>query len=289
MDHVLIATAYNNEARIYVATTKNLVEKARIIHSTEPTATAALGRLLTVGGLMVPMYKDNSLVTLKIDGDGPIGSMLVDINNNGLLRAYIKNPGVYIKDNKTGKLAVGAAVGNGTLTVLRDPQLKNSFSSSVNLQTGEIGDDFTYYFTLSEQTPSSVGVGVLVSKEVLYAGGFIIQLLPNASEKTITQIEEILKNLTGITNMFKDGLKTLDILKLLSNNTEKLLSTTTLKYHCGCTKEYYETALMKLDNEFLDKLIYEDKGAEIICRYCNTKYDFTIEDLKKIQDNKKVM
>ncbi len=287
MDHVLIATAYNNEARIYVATTKNLVEKARIIHATEPTATAALGRLLTVGGLMVPMYKDNSLITLKIEGDGPIESMLVDINNSGLLRAYIKNPGVYIKDNKTGKLAVGKAVGNGTLTVLRDPQLKNSFSSSVSLQTGEIGDDFTYYFTLSEQTPSSVGVGILVSKKVLYAGGFIIQLLPNASEKTIIQIEEILSKLTGVTKLFEDGLTTIDILKLLSNNTENLLSTTTLKYHCGCTKSYYETALMKLDNEFLDKLINEDNGAEIICRYCNTKYNFSIEDLKKINNKKR--
>ncbi len=289
MDHVLIATAYDNEARIYVATTKNLVEKARLIHSTEPTATAALGRLLTVGGLMIPMYKDNSLVTLKIDGDGPIGSMLVDINNNGLLRAYIKNPHVYIKDNKTGKLAVGLAVGNGTLTVLRDPQIKNSFSSSVNLQTGEIGDDFTYYFTISEQTPSSVGVGILVGEKVLYAGGFIIQLLPNASEKTIIQIEEILSKLTGVTNMFKDGLTTLDILNLLSNGTEKLLSTTTLKYHCDCTKKYYETALMKLDNNFLDKLINEDDGAEIICRYCNTKYNFTAKDLKCIKDSKKVM
>lgn len=287
MDHVLIATAYNNETRIYVASTKNLVEKARIIHSTEPTATAALGRLLTVGGLMVPMYKDNSLVTLKIEGDGPIGSMFVDINNNGSLRAYIKNPGVYIKNNKTGKLAVGMAVGNGTLTVLRDPQLKNAFISSVALQTGEIGDDFTYYFTLSEQTPSSVGVGVLVGNEVMYAGGFIIQLLPNASEETITKIEEILSKLTGVTNMFKEGMNTIDILKLLSGGTEKLLSTTTLEYHCGCTKEYYETALMKLDDEFLDKLINEDNGAEIVCRYCNNKHYFTVEDLNKIKQKKK--
>lgn len=286
MDHVLIATAYNNEARIYVANTKDLVEEARVIHQTQPTASAALGRLLTVGGMMSPMYKDNSFIALKVEGDGPIGNMIVESSKTGELRAVIKNPDVYITYNDTGKLAVGKAVGNGILTVRRDPHLKHAFASSVELQTGEIGDDFTYYFTLSEQTPSSVGVGVSVNEHITYAGGFIIQLLPGASEETITTIENILSKLKGVTDLFEQGLNTYQILELLSNNTHKLLGSHPLSYHCGCTKAYYSDSLMKLDNKLLDQLIHEDHGAEIICQYCHTKYNFTEADLRLIQIKK---
>ncbi|MFA5719673.1 MAG: Hsp33 family molecular chaperone HslO [Acholeplasmataceae bacterium] len=286
MDHVLIATAYNNEARIYVANTKDLVEEARVIHQTQPTASAALGRLLTVGGMMSPMYKDNSFIALKVEGDGPIGNMIVESSQTGELRAVIKNPDVYITYNDSGKLAVGKAVGNGILTVRRDPHMKHAFASSVELQTGEIGDDFTYYFTLSEQTPSSVGVGVSVNEHITYAGGFIIQLLPGASEETITTIENILSKLTGVTDLFEQGLNTYQILELLSNNTHNLLGSKPLSYHCGCTKAYYSDSLMKLDNELLDQLIHEDHGAEIVCQYCHTKYNFTEADLRLIQIKK---
>lgn len=286
MDHVLIATAYDNEARIYVSYTKDLVEEARVIHQMLPTASAALGRLLTVGAMMSPMYKDNSFITLKVEGDGPIGNMIVESNKTGEVRAVIKNPEVYITYNETGKLAVGKAVGNGILTVRRDPHLKSSFASSVELQTGEIGDDFTYYFTLSEQTPSSVGVGVLVNETITQAGGFIIQLLPGASEKTITKIEKVLSELKGVTDLFEQGLNTYQILDLLAGGTQKLLATHPVKYHCGCTKEYYRDALMKLDDELLDKMINEDKGAEIICHYCHTKYTFSEADLVLIKIKK---
>lgn len=286
MDHVLIATAYNNEARIYVAYTKDLVEEARKIHDTYPTATAALGRLLTVGGMMSPMYKDNSFISLKIEGDGPIENMIVETNKTGELRAVIKNPHVYITYNETGKLAVGKAVGNGLLTVRRDAHLKSAFSSSVELRSGEIGDDFTYYFTLSEQTPSSVGVGVLVNDSVIHAGGFIIQLLPGASEETISAIESVLSSLKGVTDLFSEGLNTYQILALLSKNTHKLLETLPLSYHCGCTKKYYADALKKLDKSSLEGLLNEDKGAEIVCQYCHTKYHYDEADLILIIANK---
>ena len=284
-DHVLIATAYNSMVRIYVAKTNNLVETSRNIHETWPTATAALGRLLTAGAMMSYMYDGDNDLSIKVEGDGPIGQMIVESNSVGELRAVIKNPEVYLKYNDSNKLAVGKAVGNGLLTVRRNPHLKNSFSSSVNLINGEIAEDLTYYFYLSEQTSSSVGLGVLVNEDqsVKQAGGFILQLLPGATDQIITQIEKVLEEITSVTALFENGLDTRGLLTKLASGTEKILDEKPVRYFCGCSKDYYFEALQKLDNAVLDEMIDEDGGAEIICQYCKNKYHFSVDELHKIK------
>lgn len=283
-DHLLIATAYNSEARIYVSYTKALVEEARLTHSTWPTATAAFGRLLTAAGMMSFFNKDETSLTLKIDCDGPIGWILAESNIKGEVRGNINKPDVYLVDEETNKLAVGEAVGNGRLTVVRNPHMKSSYSSAVKLTTGEIADDLTYYFSYSEQIPSSVGLGVLIdtNTNVKHAGGFIVQVLPGAKEETIVFIEEALNKLKSVTSFFDSGHTTKELLSLLAHNTEKILEEHDLRYHCNCSQKYFASVLVKLDEETLNLLIKEDKGAEIVCQYCHKVYNFTEEDLKSL-------
>lgn len=289
-DHLLISTAYNNEARIYVSYTKSLTEESRVIHNTWPTASAALGRLLTAAGMMGFLNKDNSRLTLRIDGDGPLGWVVAESNHHGEVRGNIENNDVYLKYNDSNKLAVGVGIGNGYLTVIRNPGLKSAFTSTTELVSGEIAEDLTYFFTYSEQTPSSVGLGVLVDEDntIKHAGGFIIQVLPLASEKTISSIENVLNNFKSVTSFFDNGGTTESLLSLLANNTENILERHELKYYCGCNKDFFGKTLGKLDDETLNLLVKEDKGAEIICQYCHKKYFFTEEELLTIIKNKKL-
>lgn len=290
-DYCLISTAYNGEARIYVSYSKSLVEKARTTHGTWPTASAALGRFLTVSSMMGLMLKDGESITLKIEGDGPIEYMLVEANARGEVRGDIKHPEVYLTYNsgpKAGKLAVGKAVGNGYLHVTKDLNMRHNFTSSIELETGEIGDDFTYYFTSSEQTPSAVGLGVLVNPDqsIKHAGGFIIQLLPNASEQTISQIELVISNLNAVTELFDQGLSVEDITDLLSHGTAKKLSEHDIAYQCHCSKHKFFKSLEKLDQKTIQTFIDEDNGAEVVCHFCKTKYHFDVADLKKLLEHK---
>ena len=288
-DHILISTAYNNEVRIYVSYTKTLTEEARNIHQTWPTATAAFGRLLTAASMMSFFNKDESELTLRINGDGPIGWLIAESNHLGEVRGNIKEPHVYLKSEKfPNKLAVGEAIGRGQLTVIRNPHLKSSYSSTVELISGEIAEDLTYFFSSSDQVPSSVGLGVLVNEDntVKHAGGFIIQVLPQASENTIIALENIIKNFSAVTSFFDEGKTTEDLLMLLSNNTQKILERHELKYHCSCNKDFFKNTLAKLDNDTLNRLINEDGGAEIICQYCNKQYLFTKKELKDIISSK---
>lgn len=283
-DKCLIATAYNGEARIYVSKTTNLVEASRQIHHTWPTATAALGRFLTASVMMGLMYKNEESITLRIESDGPIGYMTVEANASGEVRADIKNPEVYLTYNSginAGKLAVGKAVGDGFLHITKDLKMKQMFTSSVELQTGEIGDDFTYYFTSSEQTPSAVGLGVLVNldESVKQAGGFIIQLMPFATEKTISTIESIISTLKSVTDIFESGTSIEGLLSILSADTHQLLLEKALFYKCHCSKEKFALSLSKIDKQTIDAMIYEDKGAEIICHFCHNKYTFSVDEL----------
>ncbi len=288
-DKCLIATAYQGQARIYVAKSTNLVEDARVIHGTWPTASAALGRFLTVSAMMGLMYKEEESITLRIEGDGPIGFMLVEANAKGDVRGDIKNPEVYLTYNsgpKEGKLAVGKAVGEGLLHVTKDLKMKNMFTSSIDLQTGEIGDDFTYYFTSSEQTPSAVGLGVLVNPDstIRHAGGFIIQLLPSATDETITKIEHVLSNMNAVTDLFEQGVTLEDFLCLLADGTQNLLKEQPIQYYCNCSKEKFGISLSKIDKQTLDSMIYEDKGAEIVCHFCHKKYHFDEQELITLKD-----
>lgn len=285
-NYALIATAYDNMVRIYIGNTTNLVEEARQIHKTLPTATAAFGRFLTVSGLMGLMYKDDEKLTLQIKGDGPIGTMLVESNGLGVVRGDIINPDVYIRAKKEGKLDVGAAVGNGFLHITKDLNMKNPFTSSTELVSGEIAEDFANYFVVSEQTPSAVSLGVLVNvdQSVLSAGGFIVQVLPGASDEVITKLENSINGAGPISRWLNDGRTIEEMLEFISDGTQKLLATKELKYECNCSKDRFAKSLSALDNQTMDELI-EDDGIEVECHFCKTKYNFTKDELIKIKDN----
>jgi len=284
-DYALIATAYDQHVRFYVSTTKNLVEHARKIHQTWPTATAA-------SAMMGLMYKGDESLTISIKGDGPIGSMLVEANAKGEVRGDIANPNVYIKYEdgpKKGKLNVGTAVGRGLLHVTKDLQMKSFFTSSSELQTGEIAEDFTYYLATSEQVPSSVGLGVLVDTDqsVLASGGFILQLMPGCPENVIAKIEKKISQLPPVTSMLNKQMTIEEMLSLLADNTENILAKTPLDYTCNCSKESLSRSLSALDDKTLDELIFEDEHAEIKCHFCHTVYHFSAEELMKIKLSRK--
>jgi len=293
-DYTLIATAYNQTARIYVASSTHLVEEARKIHDTWPTATAALGRVLTVSAMMGLMYKQDERITIRIKGDGPIGPILVESNTKGEVRGEIRNPHVYLQYEdgpKKGKLNVGAAIGSGFLHITKDLGMKEYFTSSSDLQTGEIGDDFTYYFTTSEQTPSSVGVGVLVDTDysVIASGGYILQLMPHATEETIIYLEHLISTLPSVSSLIKVGKTPEEILTLLANGTEEILKKTEISYTCHCSKDGFSKSLSALDEETMDILIHEDGQAEIECHFCHKKYMFSKDellDIKKVRKEK---
>lgn len=284
-DYALISTAYNGEVRIYVSKTKELVNEARNIHGTFPTATAALGRFLTVSAMMGLMYKDDEILTLQIKGDGPIGQMLVEANSNGFVRGDISNPSVYIRSEIEGKLDVGAAVGNGFLHVTKDLNMKQMFTSSIELVSGEIAEDFAKFFVQSEQTPSAVSLGVLVDVDqtVRASGGFIVQVMPGATDETITLLENTINEVGPVSRWFDEGKSLEALLDALSNNTAKVLDKKELKYYCPCSKDRFSKSLSALDNNTMDELILDD-GIEVVCHFCKKKYNFSKEDLIEIKE-----
>ncbi|BCR35290.1 Hsp33 family molecular chaperone HslO [Mariniplasma anaerobium] len=291
-DYALIASAYDKSVRIYAAHTTNLVEHARQIHKTWPTATAAFGRFLTVSVMMGLMYKKDERITLRIKGDGPISSMLVEANSKGEVRGEINNPEVYIKYTdgpKKGKLNVGEAVGKGVIYITKDLNMKEFFTSSSEIQTGEIADDFTYYFALSEQVPTSIGLGVLVNTDqsVLASGGYILQLMPDASEEVITHLESVISNLKPISTLIHEGKTPEEIISLLSDGTSKILDKKDLSYVCHCSKDGFARSLCSLDEQTMRELIDEDEGAEIICHFCHEKYHFTKSELEDLNIKRK--
>lgn len=293
-DYALISYAYDKNVRIYVARSTHLVEEMRRIHETWPTASAAFGRFLTVSSLMGMMYKGDERLTLRIKGNGPIGTMLVETNAQGEVRGEILNPHVYIvyEDGpKKGKLNVGEAVGQGFLHVTKDLGMKDYFTSSSELQTGEIGDDFTYYFALSEQTPSSVGVGVLVNPDqtILASGGYILQLMPNTTDDVITKIEQIISTIPPMSTLIHEGKTPHDILHILASGTEQILKEQPISYTCRCSKEGFARSLSALDENTLHELIHEDEKAEIECHFCKKTYIFSKDELEDIRLKRKTV
>jgi molecular chaperone Hsp33 len=291
-DYALISYAYNKTIRIYVAQSTNLVETARHIHQTWPTATAAFGRFLTVSAMMGLMYKKDERITLRIKGDGPIGMMLVEANTLGEVRGEIHNPQVYLvyeEGPKKGKLNVGSAVGSGFLHVTKDLGMKDFFTSSSELQTGEIGDDFTYYFALSEQIPSSVGVGVLVDPDmhVIASGGYILQVMPECQEETLAYLEKMISNIPPMSALIQAGQTPEDILHLLANGTEHILEKHDISYACHCSKDGFARSLSALDDATLETLIHEDEKADIECHFCKKNYTFSKEELEIISIHRK--
>ena len=284
-DYIVRATAANGQIRAFAATTKQVVETARCDHNTSPVATAALGRLLTAGAMMGSMMKnDTDMLTLQIRGDGPIGGITVTADSHANVKGYVLNPDVILPP-KNGKLDVGGAVGIGLLQVIKDMGLKEPYSGQTILVSSEIAEDLTYYFANSEQVPSSVGLGVLMEKDntVKCAGGFIIQLMPFAEESVISQLEENLKGVTSVTALLDKGYTPEQILEELLGNLElEITDTIDTQFYCNCSKERVERAVASVGRKEIQDMINEGKDIEVKCHFCNTAYNYTGEDLKKI-------
>lgn len=287
-DYILRSTAGDGQVRAFVATTRNMVEKARDLHKTSKVATAALGRTLTATSMMGLMMKnDGDKITVIIKGGGPIGSILATANSKGIVKGYVDNPNVVVEDYENGKLNVAAAVGSeGTVRVTKDLGLREPYNGSYPMVSGEIAQDLTYYFALSEQTPSVVALGVLTKEEeVEYAGGFIVQLMPDATEETISKLESNVANLDSITNMLKEGKTPEDILNIvLDGLNPQILDKCDVGFECECSKERVEGVLISIGQHQLAEMIEEDKKAEIGCQFCNSKYMFDEDELKAILD-----
>ncbi|MBR2188131.1 MAG: Hsp33 family molecular chaperone HslO [Eubacterium sp.] len=286
MDYIVRATAAGGQIRAFAANTHDMVERARTIHDTTPVASAALGRLLTAGAMMGIMMKgDRDLLSITIKGDGPIGGLTVTADAHGNVKGFPYNPDVPVLISKKHKLDVGAALGNGVLTVVKDLGLKEPYSGQIDLQSGEIGDDLAYYFMISEQIPSSVGVGVLVDTDdsILQAGGFIIQLMPDAEEETIAQLEKNLTGVHSVTVMLTEGLSPEQILeKLLGNLGLEINETLPARYQCNCSRERVTKALISLGEKELRSLAEEGKPVTLHCDFCKSDYTFEVDEIRAL-------
>lgn len=286
-DYLIRATAANAQIRAFAVESKVLVEKARASHNTSPVVTAALGRLLTAGTMMGVMLKgEKDVLTLQVNGSGPMQGMTVTADSQGRVKGYAKVPEVIIPANKKGKLDVASAVGIGVLTVIKDMGLKEHYAGQVALQTSEIAEDLTYYFATSEQVPSSVGLGVLMDKEtntVKQAGGFIVQLMPFADERVISKLEENLKSVTSVTSLFEEGKGPEEILETLLKGFDiEITDKIPVEFYCNCDKKRVEKALISIGKKELEEMIREGKEVELNCHFCNSNYIFQVEELKEI-------
>ncbi len=286
-DYMIRATAGNAQVRAFAVTSGNLVDEARKIHSLSPICAAALGRLMSGALMMGDMLKgEKDALTITIDGDGPIGGLLVTVNNRGQVKGYVKNNAVVLPNNSEGHLNVGGAVGKGTLTVTRDLGLKDPYVGTIQLYSGEIADDLTCYFVESEQIPSSVGLGVLVKKDfsVMEAGGFIVQLMPDATEEVISKLESNIQGLPSVTNILREGKSPEDLLSMVLEGLDmEITDTMPVSYHCGCDRDRVERALILLGKKELESLAAEDEDIEIKCQFCQKAYTFTPGNLKEMQ------
>lgn len=285
-DYIIRATAANDQIRAFAAVTTEMVETAREHHNTSPVATAALGRLLTAGAMMGSMMKgEKDVMTLQIKAGGPLQGITVTADSQGNVKGYVGNPDVCIPANSKGKLDVAGAVGPGFLTVIKDMGLKEPYSGQVMLQTCEIAEDLTYYFATSEQVPSAVGLGVLMNKNntVRQAGGFIVQLMPFAEEEVISRLEQNVQKINSVTNLLEEGHTPESLLeKVLEGFDIQINEKMDTRFHCNCSKERVAKALISIGRKELNEMIQEGKPIEMNCHFCNTNYNFTVEELKEI-------
>jgi len=286
MDKLVRAIAANAQIRAFAVTTTDMVEYARKAHNTSPVVTAALGRLMTGAAMMGSMLKsEEDLLTLQIDGDGPVGGLVVTADGKGDVKGYAKNPEVINPPNAMGKLDVGGIIGNGYLTVIKDMGLENPYNSRTELVTGEIGDDLTAYYVESEQIPSAVGLGVLMNKEntVRVAGGFIIQLMPFASDECITALEEKLANVKSVTVLLDSGLDAEGLLQeLLGDMGVEITDKSDVQFRCNCSRNRVERVLISMGKTQLTELADEGEDVELNCQFCSTKYRFTPQEIREI-------
>ena len=291
-DYLVRATAANETIRAFAVRSTDMVAKARELHHTYPVVTAALGRLLSAGAMMGSMMKgDKDKLTIQMTGDGPIGQMTVTVDSHGNVKGFPENPAVDIPLKRPGKLDVGSAVGHGLLTVIMDLGLSEPYNGQVEIQTGEIGDDLAYYFTVSEQVPSAVGLGVMVDTDssVKEAGGFIIQVMPGAAEETISAVEANVANAKPVTAMMEDGMTPEDILNSLLDGLDEvnILETQPVRFYCDCSKEKVARALATISKKDLDDIINDGEEIEVKCHFCNSAYKYSVDELKEIMTSRK--
>ncbi len=285
-DYMVRATAADAQIRAFAVTSRETVEYARQAHNLSPVVTAALGRLMTGGLMMGSMLKgEKDLLTLQVNGTGPVHGLTVTADAAGHVKGYADCPQAMMPPNSAGKLDVGGVIGTGELTVIKDMGLKEPYASTIELTTGEIGDDLTYYFAASEQIPSSVALGVLMERNntVRQAGGFIIQLMPYTGEDVIGRLEEKLTHMSHVTTLLEEGNTPEQILEsVLGDMGLEITDTMPVCFRCDCSRERVEKVLLSLGREELQSLIDEGRGAQLNCHFCNTDYSFTTEELEKL-------
>ena len=289
-DYMVRAMAADKQIRAFAITSKDLVEYAKNIHSLSHLATAALGRLLSAGLMMGDMLKSKEdLLTVQFMGDGPLKHLLVTADFNGNVKGYVSNPSADLPLREDGHLDVGKGIGNGNLTVIRDFHMKEPYSSTIPLHSGEIADDLTYYFAQSEQIPTSVGLGVLVNSDgsVSCAGGFIVQLMPFTKQEVIDKLSDNLNHIPTVTEMLKAGKSIEDMLRIVLDGFDiEFTGTKDVRFHCGC-EERKDNIIATVGKDELNEMIKEGKEVETSCAFCEKKYKFSVEDLIRIRDSLK--
>ncbi len=287
-DYIIRATAADGMIRAFACDTRDTVEQARINHHTSPVVTAALGRLLSAGLMMGSMMKNKEdRLTLKIEGSGPLAGAIVTSDCMGHVKGYPFNSNVDIPLNSQNKLDVAEAIGVGILTVIADTGMKEPYSSQLELISGEIAEDITYYYATSEQTPSSVALGVLIDRDntVISAGGFIIQLMPDCSDEIIEKLEKNIGSIQPITTMLDSGLRPEDILeKILGDFNLEINDRIDAKFYCNCSKKKIEKALISIGKSELQNMMDKDEDIEVCCHFCNKAYNISIDEIKSLAE-----
>ncbi|MBW5449012.1 Hsp33 family molecular chaperone HslO [Cohnella sp. CFH 77786] len=284
-DELVRGTAWSGGIRVFAARTTRLVSELQRRHDTFPTATAALGRAATAGAMMGVMLKDEGKLTIQVKGDGPLGQIVIDANARAEVRGYVDHPHVHLPSNRFGKLDVAGAVGtSGYLNVIKDLGLREPYRGSVPIVSGELGEDFTYYFAESEQIPSVVGLGVLVDTDnsVIHAGGLIVQVLPGLPEDQLQRLEAAVASLPHVTQLLDQGETPEGILKHLVGEDVTIHDAMEPVFRCQCSRERVERTLVTLGPDELRSLIDEDGKADVLCHFCNETYAFTAEELEEL-------
>lgn len=285
-DYLIKATTFNGMVRAYAIRSTNTVEEARRRQDTYATASAAMGRTITIATMMGAMLKGNDSLTVKVEGGGPIGAIVVDANAKGEVRGYVSNPHVDFDLNSKGKLDVARAVGTtGSLSIVKDLGLREFFTGQVPIVSGEISEDFTYYFATSEQVPSAVGAGVLVNPDhtILASGGFIVQVMPGADESVIDKLEKRVQSIPPISSLVEAGKTPEEILEQLFEGEDlKIHEKLPVQFKCKCSKERIANAIIGLGKDEIQQMIDEDHGAEATCNFCNEVYKFSEKELEEL-------
>ena len=288
-DYLLKSVCYDGQIRVFTIDATETVAEAQRRHDTWSASSAALGRTMVGALLLGATVKGDEKLTVKIEGNGPTGHIVADSNGKGTVKGYIANPKVSLPLNEKGKIDVRGAVGTeGTLTITKDLGLKEAFSGQVPLISGELAEDFTYYMATSEQTPSAFGLSVLVDTDesIKAAGGFMIQVMPGATDETITAIEKAIENIPMVSRLMENGETPEAILgRLVGEGNAKVLDKMPISFECDCSKDRFAGAIVSLGKKEIDEMITEDHGAEAVCHFCGNKYHYSEQELEDLKAN----